>query len=116
MHSPYGHQTTTDDFAVQASTTQTASTNGAAVDCPGGTLRLTLNVSAVSGTTPCRTVATETRKDASDTYRSVGSFAAKTAAGSERKCFPGLDRQVRAVTSISGTTPSFTFSVIGEVV
>lgn len=116
MHSPFGHQGNTDDFIVQASTTLTATTNGAAVDCPGGTLRLLLNVSAASGTTPTLDCAIQTRKDANDTYRAVAAFAQKTAAGSERKCFSGLDRQVRVVSTIGGTTPSFTFSIVGEAV
>lgn len=119
MQSPYGHQGNTDDFVGQASVTKTATFNGDPVACPGGTLRLLLNVSAASGTTPTLDVKIQTRKDSADTFRDLASspsFAQKTAAGSERKCFPGCDREVRVVATIGGTTPSFTYSVIGECV
>lgn len=81
-----------------------------------GDARLKLDVTAASGTTPTLDVAIQTRADAADSWRAVAAFAQKTAAGSERKCFAGLDRFVRAVATIGGTTPSFTFSVSGEAV
>lgn len=117
MHSPYGHQETVEDYTPQASTTQTATFNGAAFDSPGASARLLLNVTAASGTSPTLDVKIQTRKDASDTFRDLASspaFAQKTTTGTERKCFTGLDRQIRVVATIGGTTPSFTYSVSGE--
>lgn len=80
------------------------------------TLRLTLAVTAASGTTPSATVTVETSGDGGTTWYSVGTFAAKTTTGTERKSFSGLDRLARVSWAITGTTPSFTFSVTGEAV
>jgi hypothetical protein len=79
-------------------------------------LRLQLNVTAASGTTPTLDVAIQTSYDAgvTDAARAVASFAQKTAVSAERKAFVGLDRYVRFVATIGGTTPSFTFTVSGE--
>jgi len=76
-------------------------------------LRLLLDVTAASGATPSLTVTVETSGDAS-TWRSAGVFAAKTTVSSERLATAALDRYVRVSWAITGTTPSFTFSVTGE--
>lgn len=81
-----------------------------------GTLRLTLAVTAASGTTPSMTVTVETSGDGGSTWYSAGTFAAKTTTATERKSFSGLDRLVRVSWTITGTTPSFTFTVTGEAV
>lgn len=104
----------TDDITLAPSATITATTNGAAFDVRKGCLALTLNVTAASGTSPTLDVAVQTRRDASDAWRAVAAFAQRTAAGSERRCFAGCDRQVRVVATVGGTTPSFTFSVSGD--
>lgn len=81
--------------------------------------RLTLAVTAASGTTPSLTVNIQTSADngATDTWRTVASFAAKTGVASERKDFPGIDRYVRAQWAApTGTTPSFTIGLTGEIV
>lgn len=107
------------DVTVQASTTKTATGTSTPVELDDkGTLRLSLTSSAVSGTTPSMTVTMQTSLDAgvTDAWRSLGAFTAQTAAGTERKSFPGADRYVRASWVISGTTPSFTFSIDGEAV
>ena len=94
---------------------RTASGQGSTV--PTGDLdpaRLTLDVTAASGTTPSLTVNVQHSSDGA-TWVTHSSFAAKTATGTERKVFAGLDRYVRASWTITGTTPSFTFSVTGEV-
>jgi len=80
-----------------------------------GTLRLSLAVTAASGSTPSLTVTVETSADGT-TWYSAGTFAAKTTTGTERKSFSGMDRYARVSWAITGTTPSFTFSVAGEVV
>jgi hypothetical protein len=107
----------TEDLTVLPSTTLTATTNGAAIDV-GDRIgaRLTLTVTAASGTTPTLDVKLQTRKDANDTWRDLAgtgmpAFAQKTTTGSERKTFVGFDRQIRYVATIGGTTPSFTFRI-----
>ena len=88
---------------------------GAYVMGARGTLRLSLAVTAASGTTPNLVVTVETSADGT-TWYAAGTFAAKTAVSSERKSFSGLDRYARVSWAITGTTPSFTFSVAGEAV
>ncbi len=76
-------------------------------------------VTAVSGTSPSIAVSIDVSYDGgvTDAWRSAGTFTAQTAAGSSaHKSFPGLDRFVRASWTVSGTTPSVTFGVLGEVV
>jgi hypothetical protein len=98
------------------STTQTATGSGTGFSMEtAATLRLTLNITAVSGTTPSMTVNVQTSEDGS-TWTAVASFAAATAVSTQRKVFTGLDRYARVTWTISGTTPSFTFSVSGEAV
>ena len=76
-------------------------------------LRLTLSVTAASGTTPSLTVTIQHSADGV-TWTNHSSFAAATAVTSERKVFGGIDRFARASWTVTGTTPSFTFSVSGE--
>src|SRR5687767_3449690 len=104
-----------EDITLFGSAARTATTNGDAVDTGRGVLRLTLDVTAVSGT-PTLDVEIQTRKDSTDAWRAIASFAQKTGVSSERKCFSGCDRQVRAVATIGGGTPSLTFSVSGDAV
>jgi len=93
-----------------------ASGDGSAVELGDrGTLRLLLDVTAASGTTPSLAVEVETSYDGS-TWRPLGGFTAVATTGSERLSFSGCDRFVRCAYTISGDTPSFTFSVSGEAV
>ena len=104
------------DVTLHASAARTASDNGSSVELGDrGTLRLDLVVSAASGTLPSLQVDIQTSKDGT-TWRAIGGFTALAAAGSQRASFPGCDRFVRASYTLSGTTPSFTFSVSGEAV
>lgn len=115
MPPSYGNDLT----LVAAGTVATATGTSTAVEVDNkGTARLALVVSAASGTTPSMTATVQTSFDSgsTDAWRSVGAFTAITAAGTERKSFPGLDRFVRVSYAISGTTPSFTFGVTGEAV
>jgi hypothetical protein len=99
---------------VTPGTVQTASGNVGGVGSSNyGTLRLTLNVTAASGTTPSLTVNVQTSQD-NATWSTIASFPAATAVGTSRKVFNGVDRYTRATTTITGTTPSFTFGVTGE--
>lgn len=82
-----------------------------------GTLRLDLDITAASGTAPRLHVQIETRKAAaSGAWRVVDAFEAASAASSQRRSMSGCDRYVRAVCTLSGTSPSFTFSLTGEAV
>lgn len=79
-----------------------------------GTLRLDLDVSAVSGsgTVHCQI---ETRPlYGSGDWRVVDAFPVQSAAGSVRRTMAGCDRFVRVVYTITGT--SVTFSLTGEAV
>ncbi len=79
-------------------------------------LRLTLDVTAISGSSAALHVQIETREDSSDSWRPADAFAVVTAAGSERRVIAGLDRYIKAVCTIAGSTPSVTFSLEGEAV
>lgn len=79
------------------------------------TLRLNAVATAVTGTTPSVTLTLETSADGSTGWTAVSTFPAITAAGTVRKIFTGLDRFVRLnATTVSGTTPSATYTVSGE--
>ncbi|MER7063964.1 hypothetical protein [Streptomyces albidoflavus] len=95
----------------------TGAGNTGAIEVGGRhTLRLTLNVTAASGTTPSLTVNVQTSPDGASWY-TAGSFAAKTAVSAESKAFSGLDRFVRLQWGApSGTTPNFSFNATGELV
>ena len=100
-----------------SSAARTATGTGAAVEVADrGSVRLLLDVTAASGTTPTLDVTIETSYDGSTGWTSLGTFTQKTAVSSQRKNFGGADRFVRASWTIGGTTPSFTFSVDGEAV
>lgn len=110
------------DFAlIPAGTVATASGAGTGIEVDNkDEFRGQVVVSAVSGTTPSLTVTVQTSYDngVTDSWRNVGSAfgAVTTATSSAHQTFNGLDRWVRASYVISGTTPSFTFGVLGEAV
>lgn len=79
------------------------------------TVRLALSVTAVSGGTPSMTVNVQTSGDGS-AWSTVDSFAAVTGVTTQRLVVSPLDRYVRAQWTITGTTPSFTFKVSGQLV
>lgn len=77
-------------------------------------LRVQLNVSAASGTTPTLDVVVEDTVDAGATWNTVATFAQKTAAAREVLTIsPVIGDQVRVSWTIAGSTPSFTFAVSG---
>ncbi len=97
---------------------RTATANGSALDLqawvnPGGqAMKAILDVGAASGTTPTLAVKFQESADGSTWADITGAtFAAKSAAGFEEMSFRCSKRYVRAVATIGGTTPSFTFSV-----
>jgi len=104
-----------DEVTLMASAARTSSTTSEIYEVGDkGTLRLDLDITAVSGTTPSMHVQIETRESYSTgTWRVVDAFGPKFVVGSERRSMSGLDRFVRAVCTLAGTTPSFTFSLGG---
>jgi hypothetical protein len=77
-------------------------------------VRAQLDVTAASGTTPNLTVFVESTLDGTNwDVLPGGTFAAKTAAGREviNLTAPVVARRLRVRWAITGTTPSFTFSV-----
>lgn len=107
-----------DEVSILASAARTSSTTSDVYEVGDkGTLRLDLDITAASGSSPTLHVQIETRKAyGSGDWRVVDAFPLKTGTGSERRSMSGLDRFVRAVCTIGGSTPSFTFSLGGEAV
>lgn len=108
-------QRTESPILVQASAAQTATGQTTGVEIPLQSLRLAVmvNVTAVSGTTPSNTFSVQWSNDninwaVADT---ADSFTAITATGNVVKDFTVKAKYFRVVYTISGTTPSFTFSV-----
>lgn len=101
----------------QASGAQTASGNSAALDASGVTaVEVDVNITAVSGTTPSATFVVE-RQGADGVWYVVATSPAITAAGTWTTSIgPGcsvaheLTDSIRLRWTITGTTPSFTFS------
>ena len=96
----------------------TASTNHSSVDTKGyNSAMVVLEVGAVSGTTPINTVKIQESTDNSTfTDVSGATFTAVTASNNSQVLrVEGLGtsraRYLRAVSTVSGTTPSFTMSV-----
>lgn len=99
---------------VVTSAARTATGNSGALDAPGESrLCLIAAVTAVSGTTPSMTMSIEWSNDGSvfavaDT--TADAFAAITATTNVAKSFQVKGAYYRIVWTISGTTPSFTFT------
>lgn len=78
---------------------------------PASTLRVQLDVTAVTGTSPTMTVLVEDTLDGTN-WNTIGTFAAKTAAGREVIDITNpFSDKVRYSWTVGGTSPSFTFSV-----
>lgn len=106
-----------DDVTLLASGTRTTSTTSDAYEVGDrGTLRLTLAITAASGTAPRLHVQIETCETSSGTWRVVDAFPLQSGTGTLTRSMSGLDRYVRAVCTLSGSSPSFTFSLTGEAV
>ena len=75
-------------------------------------LRVQLNATVVTGTTPTLDVVIEDTVDGGTTWNTIGTFTQLTAAGRQviNVTSPFTD-SVRARWTIGGTTPSFTFAV-----
>ena len=98
-----------------ASAARTATNNSSALAVPiGSKVYVLLNVSAASGTTPTLDCKLQWSHDNGTTWAeasSADSLAQKTAAGNEVKEFTAKGSHLRVVSTIGGTTPSFTYSV-----
>lgn len=78
-------------------------------------LHLELAITAASGTAPSLHVQIETREAyGSGTWRVVDAFPVQSSTATLRRSMGGVDRFVRAVCTIGGSSPSFTFSLSGE--
>ena len=103
-----------------ASGAQTATGNSAAIRLGdfGASLGLLVDVTAVSGTTPSMTLTVEWSHDATAWAQGdpADTFTAITAASKKVKAFTVKAPYYRVVWTITGTTPSFTFSVGEHVV
>jgi hypothetical protein len=104
------------DAPLHASSARTVSGTGDTYEMGDlDTLRLKLDVTVVAGTGgPTLDVIVETSPDGVNEWQTVATFAQKSGVSNERNVFPGCDRFVRAKWTITGTNPSFTFSVTGE--
>lgn len=117
-------------LTLKASAAETATTVGAAVPTgpDGGSVLITVAITAASGTTPTMTVLIEGSVDGS-TWVTLGNFGANgyvhgtpataptnfTTTASKSGVFPSMPF-VRSSSTIGGTTPSFTYSVTGAAV
>lgn len=103
-------------FVAVASAARTASGNQTfgTQDSSGKALRIQLDVTAASGTTPTLDVVIEDTLDGVN-WNAVGAaFTQRTAPGRQVIDIQGLFHgQMRVRWTIGGTTPSFTFSVRG---
>ena len=104
-------------ITLRASSQLSATANGATFFVGDrGTLRATLTATAKSGTNPTLDVKVQTSYD-DVTWRDVAAFTQLTNTGTERKSFTGLDKYVRIVSTLGGSsTPTYTFSVVGDLV
>lgn len=112
-------------LALVASAARTSSGVGSSTDItsaavaadyrPRNALRLTLDVSAVSGTTPQLTLQIEhSRTELA--WTTLASFPVVSAVATQELTVTGALPYVRARWVVAGSTPSFTFEVTGEAV
>jgi hypothetical protein len=97
------------------SAARTTSGNSGSLDPgeQGNTLHLLVDVTAASGTTPSLALSVEWSSNGTDwaTPETADTFTAITAAAKRVKSFTRKAPLDRVVWAITGTTPSFTFSV-----
>lgn len=100
---------------VVSSAARTTTGNSGALQCGGAPkLNLLVDCTAASGTTPNMALSVEWSTDGGTTFCTgdpADAFTALTAAGKVCKQFSAKSNVYRIVWTITGTTPSFTFSV-----
>ncbi len=108
---------TTLPIVLASAAARIATGNGSGVDLGAlAAVDIVLEVTTVSGTaTPTLTVIVQTSSD-NATWTELGTFADVLAAGRERLVIANALRYVRVCWEVSGTTPSFTFSVTGSAI
>ncbi len=104
--------------ALHPTAARTATTNGSAVDVRSqkGIAAIILDSAAGTGTTPTMDVKIQDSANGSTGWADISgaTFAQVTTTASQQKIGVDLDASrgyIRAVATIAGTTPSFTFSV-----
>jgi hypothetical protein len=102
-----------EDTPVTSAARTTTGNSGELVDYSGAsTLRVQLDVTAASGTTPALDVLLQDSLDGVN-WNTIGTFAQKTAASREVvNVTSPFAKRLRIGWTIAGTTPSFTFAVI----
>ena len=96
-----------------AARTTTGNSGDQAIGDKGVNLSVLVDVTAVSGTGPSMTLSVEWSQDGGATFAQADpadTFTAITAAATKAKSFTIKGSHYRLVWTISGTTPSFTFS------
>lgn len=106
----------TDNFAAAAARTATGQGPAIALHPADEHLFVMVNVTAVSGTTPSATFALEWSNDGTTwaTPGTADALAAITSPTHKVLTAQAKGRHARLVWTISGTTPSFTFSATGS--
>lgn len=99
-------------WAASAARTVTGDTGSRPDYDSADSLRVQLDVTAASGTSPTLNVVVEDTLDGTN-WNTIGTFAQRVAAGREViNITSPFGDTVRARWTIGGTTPSFTFSVV----
>lgn len=98
-----------------ASSARTTSGTSSSLGVAGQTLALQVVVTAASGTTPSMALSVQWSNDGSTWSAAdpIDSMTALTAVGSAVKAFSAKAAYARVSWAITGTTPSFTFSISG---
>lgn len=100
------------DLASSAARTTTGQGAGVVLNDSSEYIGVIVDVTAVSGTSPSCTFTVEWSNDGTNWAQgdTADTFTAITAAGKKAKAFQVKGLQARLVWTITGTTPSFTFS------
>lgn len=100
-------------LAASAARTTTGNSGNTFIATEGGILSLLVDTTAVSGTTPSMTVSVQWSNDGASwaTADPADTLTAVTATGTVVKSFTTRAAFARASWAITGTTPSFTFSI-----
>lgn len=106
-------QTVTTTINASTGAAVTATQTSAKINAGGySTAKAYLNVTAASGTTPSMTVKFQDSPDGTIwTDVATGAFSAVTTTGASSLVLSNVGPFLRAVETITGTTPSFTFDL-----
>lgn len=102
-------------LVASAARTATGSSSAIAMGSGAATVELEVEVTAVSGTSPSMTLSIQWSDDGTNFGNVDGAtdaFAAITATGNVVKSMPVRAPYMQFTWTITGTTPSFTFSII----